>query len=307
MNEEKVETSAPVAPAPAAVLAPAKKEAKAHRNMATLIVVALAALGLMLWRVDSELTHLSVTLQDISEDVRSSEPAKTQPEQPKEAVVSQKVVKTKSGLLMFTQTCMASVNVSESENLPYCLGENVLKVSVDGDKPAEVDRSTAADAATAPVLTDLSYVEQSGNVLVSYGPQPCVMPGGACLGGSEARVTMVTDASALTTRKLANYPNVIGSDITYYWNSEGTKVAAVYGTCGEGGCTAPKPIQGYNLATDALTVIATAGEEFSKLPDQPSADGLPKWTLFAWNSPTEFTATITDVKGKNTEVKGKME
>lgn len=309
MNEDKVASN--TAPATSAPTPAERREGKTHRNLATLLVVALVALGLMLWRVDHELTFLSETLHSISEDVRSSNRTKALSESSKFTVVAQRTIKTNAGLLTFIHSCQGKIDALDDQALPFCVGENKLSFTKDDGKPLEVLKSASSSAAESPVLMDLQLLA-SGNVLVSYAADPCETADQCGAGQPYNHVTAVVDAATGEHRALENYPGRGWA----HWNAIGTKAVFVPDTCTAEGCTA-ELLHGYDLAKDTFAPVGTEADagvgtmetvgEGGVRPEYVDADGNPLavWSAnpVEWKDNDSFTAHLTVQNGRNVEDK----
>lgn len=283
--------------------------------MLILLVIGLVALGVMVTRVDHELTDLTHTLLKISEDVRATKPSggtKADPDTlvmkgDSAQVVSVEAIKVGETTYTFRQRCNGKIDVAPNQTIPFCIGDNQLTVTAGDEKPVVLDNTSDVTAQAAPVLRPLHFVPSSsgkGTLLVSYGPDTCVTTDDC---GGDFEPNHVTHAYALGTaeaklRPLSHYP-VTGKGV---WNPSGTKAVFIPETCGGASCVESTLI-GYDLAADVAQPATTQKAAGSMTEAKDSAGKrLAQWVTVTWKSETEFTATYTDSKGKSLTVEGKF-
>lgn len=290
---------------------------RVQRNTIILIVVGVVALGVMLTRVDHELTELSHTLLKISDDVRvpkSSGGSKTVYQDDRLMKVSvakdvnQKVVKSGDKVYRFAQHCTGAVDIVEGQSVPFCVGQNQLTLIAGSDDPVVLVTADASSAQVAPVLREAIVVKSNagaGTALLAYGPDTCITTNDCGMGLDPLNVTFAYNLAGgdSALRPIAHYPATGMST----WNPSGTRAIIVPDTCPESGCTLAA-LTGYDLVSDVAQPASTeqAAGAFGALKTDAAGKRVPLWGDVTWTSDTEYSVTMTDAKGKAKTITGKF-
>ncbi|MBU4337975.1 hypothetical protein KKB43_06045 [Patescibacteria group bacterium] len=220
-----------------------------------------------------------------------------------EGIISQKSVSANEKAYKFIHYCSGTIKQVErgrngSEPPPfYCLGENKLVFIGSDGKTLDIKSEEISDAVLAPFLLDtqlLPSTNETGTVLVSYFPAPCLTIGDCGIAEPTDDEIIAFNISKYTFRIIKNY----NESETANWNKAGTKAVFYPHTCGGAGCD-KRSLIGYSLLIDESKNITSEQAAYDR---GGCEDEIACWSDLHWIDDNRVSAIINYPDGSKKEV-----